>query len=290
MALSIGNRLITIIALFTSCAAFVPKHFSRAKLQSSTQVALTEQEAWFKRSGAWDDKDLDTLLEANRKWVAKKTAENPKLFEQDMQMPHNPKIMWVGCSDARVPANELINEPPGNVFVTRNIANSVISTDCNTMSVLQYAVDYLKVKHIVVCGHYECGGVKASLSVFDHKAPLENWIKGIRDVARMHDNELSKKSDFDSKFRRMVELNAQEQAKNLLKTSTVQNRRLATARQMAAGDPDIEFVEPQVHAFVYDPLNGILKKLDVDYSQLGGELKAYSVLDPAVAIEAGIMR
>jgi carbonic anhydrase len=279
MAISIVIRLAVIAALFVSIAAFIPRKLATNSLISTSRVAASDADAWFKRKGPWDSKGLDTLIDANKAWAARKKIENPKLFQEDLKQPHNPKILWIGCSDARVPANELINEPPGNIFVTRNIANNVISTDFNLMSVLQYAVDYLKVKHVVVCGHYECGGVKASLSTFDHQAPLENWIKNIRDVARMHEGTLSTYSDFNDKFRKMVELNAQEQALNILKTNIVQQRRLETARMMASGDPDVKFVEPQVHAFTYDPLTGVLNKLPIEFGKKVEDLAPYSVIE-----------
>ena len=113
------------------------------------------------------------------------SQENPNYFEYN-KIGHAPKILWIGCSDARVPANDIIGEAPGNVFVHRNIANQVVNTDFNCMSVIQYAVEVLKVKHIIVCGHYDCGGIKASLELIDHKSPLENWLRNIRDTTRLH--------------------------------------------------------------------------------------------------------
>jgi len=149
---------------------------------------------YFNRPGPWDDKELNSLLSANKKWRERVLTKVPDYFEYN-KLGHSPKILWIGCSDARVPANEIIGEPSGSVFVHRNIANQVVSTDMNIMSVIQYAVSVLKVKHIIVCGHYDCGGVKASLEHVDHLPPLENWLRNIRDTYRLHMDELSSITD-----------------------------------------------------------------------------------------------
>ena len=121
---------------------------------------------FFNRPGPWDDPSLLTLMNANKTWRERVLTERPGFFDE-MKRGHAPKILWIGCSDARVPANEIIGQPPGSVFVHRNIANQVINTDFNCSAVIQYAVGVLKVKHIIVCGHYDCGGVKASLEAQD---------------------------------------------------------------------------------------------------------------------------
>lgn len=165
---------------------------------------------YFNRAGPWDDKNLNTLLSANKKWAKKMVLEQPGFFEE-IKRGHAPKILWIGCSDARVPANEIIGQPPGAVFVHRNVANMVVNTDFNCMSVIQYAVDVLQVKHIIVCGHYDCGGVKAALCNVDHKSPLENWLRNIRDTYRLHRVELNGIDDLTTRQRRLVELNVIEQ-------------------------------------------------------------------------------
>lgn len=171
------------------------KHLTRGVLAMTDQPALNfstgavDRDAWLSRKGVWDDKDLGTLMNANNVWRERMKTANPNFFEYN-KMGHDPKILWIGCSDARVPANEIIGEPAGSVFVHRNIANQVVSTDFNAMSVIQYAVQYLKVKHVIVCGHYDCGGVKAALTNLDHGAPLENWVRHIRDTCRLHQKEL----------------------------------------------------------------------------------------------------
>ena len=143
------------------------------------------KDTYFNRPGPWDEKDLDSLMGANKAWISRMVTEQPDFFEE-IRKGHAPKILWIGCSDARVPANEIIGRPPGDIFVHRNIANQVVNTDFNCMSVIQYAVDVLKVKHIMVCGHYDCGGVKAALENTDHRSPLENWLRHIRDTYRLH--------------------------------------------------------------------------------------------------------
>jgi len=142
-----------------------------------------------------------------------------------------------------VPANEIIGEPPGSVFVHRNIANQVISTDFNCSAVIQYAVSVLKVKHIIVCGHYDCGGVKASLEAQDFQAPLCNWLRNVRDTYRLHRDELNKLPDLRSRQRRLVELNVIEQCVNLLKTSTVQQARVQSRRQKVIAGSGVTFTE-----------------------------------------------
>jgi carbonic anhydrase len=135
-------------------------------------------------------------------------------------------------SDARVPANEIIGEHPGSVFVHRNIANQVVGTDVNCLSVIQYAVDVLKVKHIIVCGHYDCGGVRAATELIDHGSPLENWLRQIRDTYRIHKKELDKIGDMTMRRRRLVELNVIEQCLNIYKTAVVQKHRIESYQQI----------------------------------------------------------
>jgi len=133
----------------------------------------------------WDDQNLDSLLAANKKWAARMQVINPGIFEQNKK-GHFPQLLWIGCSDARVAANEIFRTPPGSVFVHRNIANMVLNGDFNSNSIIQYAVDVLKVRHIIVCGHYDCGGVKASLTNLEFKSPLQSWLKNLRDIIRLH--------------------------------------------------------------------------------------------------------
>lgn len=222
-------------------------------------------EDYFRRPGVWDEKNLDSLQNANKEWARRMIANQPSFFE-DHKKGHAPKILWIGCSDARVPANEMIGEPPGSVFVHRNIANMVVNTDFNCMSVIQYAVDVLQVKHIIVCGHYDCGGIKAALQNSDHRSPLENWLRNIRDTYRLHKDELNDIQDGRLRQRRLVELNVIEQCLNIFKTAVVQRRRVKTHLEAKAGDnPYVKFSEPRVHAFVYEPTTGQARKLAVDF-------------------------
>jgi carbonic anhydrase len=170
----------------------------------------TVPEDYLNRPGPWDEEDLGSLLQANKRWAKRMHEAQPQFFE-DIKKGHAPKILWIGCSDARVPANEIIGEPPGSVFIHRNIANMVVNIDFNCMSAIQYAVDVLKVKHIIICGHYDCGGVRAALTLKDHKPPLENWLRNIRDSYRIHRHELNAIEDPIARQRRMVEINVVEQ-------------------------------------------------------------------------------
>ena len=173
-------------------------------------------------------------MQANRNWADRMRSQQPEFF-RELKKGHAPKILWIGCSDARVPANEIIGEPPGSVFVHRNIANQVINTDFNCMSVIQYAVSVLKVKHIIICGHYDCGGVKASLEPADFRSPLCNWLRNIRDTYRLHREELNSFSDLQSRQRRLVELNVIEQCVNIMKTAVVQRTRVETRKLKGEG-------------------------------------------------------
>ncbi len=188
------------------------------------------------------------LLENNKKWVAESLEKDPLFFER-LANGQQPPLLWIGCSDSRVPANEIIGAMPGEVFVHRNIANMVIHTDMSMLSVLDYAVNVLKVKHIIVCGHYGCGGVKAALG----NQPIgliDNWIRHIKDVYRFHSTELNAIVDEEAKFRRFVEVNVQEQVLDLAKTSILQS---------AWNDK-----QPlEIHGWVYDVKDGIVKDLGV---------------------------
>ena len=188
------------------------------------------------------------LLENNKKWVAESLEKDPLFFER-LANGQQPPLLWIGCSDSRVPANEIIGAVPGEVFVHRNIANMVIHTDMSMLSVLDYAVNVLKVKHIIVCGHYGCGGVKAALG----NQPIgliDNWIRHIKDVYRFHANELNAIVDEEAKFRRFVEVNVQEQVLDLAKTSILQ----------AAWNDEQQI---EIHGWVYDVKDGIVKDLGV---------------------------
>lgn len=189
------------------------------------------------------------LLENNKKWVSSKLEIDPEYF-QKLANGQQPPLLWIGCADSRVPANEIIGAQPGEVFVHRNIANMVVHSDMNMLSVLDYAVNVLKVKHIIVCGHYGCGGVKAAMGS-DAIGLIDNWIRHIKDVYRFHHKELNKIEDESDRFNRFVELNVVEQVHDLAKTSIVQN----AWRNMQ---------ELSIHGWVYGVGSGVIKDLGVN--------------------------
>jgi len=160
------------------------------------------------------------ILENNKKWVESCLATDPNCF-QDLAKGQTPPLLWIGCSDSRVPANEIIGAKPGEVFVHRNIANMVVHSDMNMLSVLDYAVNVLKVKHVLVCGHYGCGGIKAAMGN-DSIGIIDNWIRHIKDVYRLHNSYLDSIEDETERFNTFVELNVKEQVFDLAKTSIVQ--------------------------------------------------------------------
>jgi carbonic anhydrase len=204
--------------------------------------------------------DIADFMEGNRRWV----EENEEWFKLHGHKKQEPKCLWIGCSDARVPANQVIGQPVGAVFVHRNIANLVVSADMNIKSVIQYAVSVLKVPHIIVCGHYDCGGVKAAMAKtpLDSNAlgsPIEDWLHNIRDVSRLHSDELEAITDPDLKHRRLVELNVIEQCLNIFKLGVVQRRRLMTSQVAGA------WAQPRVHGLVYCTETGRLINLAHDF-------------------------
>ena len=188
------------------------------------------------------------LLQNNKNWVRSKLDQDPDYFKR-LSLGQSPPILWIGCADSRVPANEIIGANPGEVFVHRNIANMVVHSDMNMLSVLDYAVNVLKVKHIIVCGHYGCGGVQAAMTN-KHIGLIDNWIRHIKDVYRFHQDELNAIENETERFNRFVELNVVEQVLDLAKTSIVQ-----TAWE---GGQQVH-----VHGWVYGIHDGIIKDLDI---------------------------
>jgi carbonic anhydrase len=160
------------------------------------------------------------IIDNNKQWVESRLAIDKEYF-RDLAKGQQPPLLWIGCSDSRVPANEIIGAKPGEVFVHRNIANMVIHSDMNMLSVLDYAVNVLKVKHVIVCGHYGCGGVKAAMGN-QSIGLIDNWIRHIKDVYRLHEDYLNSFEDEEERFNKFVEINVQEQVFDLAKTSIVQ--------------------------------------------------------------------
>jgi carbonic anhydrase len=192
--------------------------------------------------------DISKLFERNRLWADRIKEINPDYFSKLSEQQH-PEFLWIGCADSRVPANQIVDLPPGEVFVHRNIANVVVPSDLNCLSVIQYAVEVLGVKHIIVCGHYGCGGVAASMEDKDHGL-IDNWLHHIKDVHRHHEEELTAIEDDATRLDRLCELNVIEQTNNVCNTTIVKN-----AWKRGA--------ELSVHGLVYSLKNGVLKDLMV---------------------------
>jgi carbonic anhydrase len=191
-------------------------------------------------------KSYEKLLLENKAWAQEKLMDDPEYFKRLVDI-QSPEFLWIGCSDSRVPANEITGTQPGEIFVHRNIANMVVNTDLNLLSVLQYAVEALQVKHIIVCGHYGCGGVKAAMT--NHNMGIINkWLRNIKDVHRFHREEVDAIEDENLRLNRMIELNVMEQVMNLAKTSIVQKSWKQNNR-------------PDIHGWVYDLHDGIIKSV-----------------------------
>lgn len=190
-------------------------------------------------------KDYQNLLDANHQWAKAKTTADPDFFNRLSRL-QTPEFLWIGCSDSRVPADQITGTQPGEIFVHRNVANLVVNTDVNLLSVLDYAVNHLKIKHVIVCGHYGCGGIKAAMSHEDFKLALNMWLRNIKDVYRFHRNELDAISDEHKRTDRLVELNVKEQVMNLAKTSIIQRAWKNESR-------------PDLHGWVYGLKDGLIK-------------------------------
>jgi carbonic anhydrase len=189
-------------------------------------------------------KSYEKLLLENKAWATEKVADDPDFFNRLAHL-QTPDFLWIGCSDSRVPANEITGTQPGEIFVHRNVANMVVHTDLNLLTVLDFAVNHLKVKHVIVCGHYGCGGVKASMTKHNFGI-INKWLRNIKDVYRFHREELEKIKDEENRADRLVELNVKEQVLNLAKTSIVQKAWVHDQR-------------PHLHGWVYGLKDGLIK-------------------------------
>jgi carbonic anhydrase len=196
-------------------------------------------------------KSYEKLLDNNKSWVTEQLVLDPQYFEK-LAQGQTPEYLWIGCSDSRVPANTITGTNPGEMFVHRNIANMVVHSDMNMLSVLSYAVEVLKVKHIIVCGHYGCGGVNAAMGN-KQIGLIDNWLRHIKDVYRYHHKELDAIENMEQRARRFVEVNVMEQVHDLGKTSIVQN---AWKNKQPL----------HIHGWVYDINDGIIKDLDVTFT------------------------
>ncbi|KGO78760.1 carbonic anhydrase [Flavobacterium beibuense] len=196
--------------------------------------------------------DIKKVFDNNKEWIAKQLKNSPSYFDS-LAKGQSPEILYIGCADSRVTAEEIMGLEPGDVFVHRNIANMVPNSDLNVMSVINYAVDFLKVNHVVVCGHYNCGGVKAAMESAD-LGILNPWLRNVRDVYRLHKAELNAIEDEDKRYDRLVELNVQEQCINVIKTAEVQ--RAINNRNLT------------VHGWIFDLRTGNLVDLKIDFQAI----------------------
>jgi len=201
---------------------------------------------------------IEKLLLENKAWAAEIKADDPEYFERLAHL-QTPQFLWIGCSDSRVPADKITGTQPGEIFVHRNIANLVINTDVNVLSVLDYAVNHLKVNHVIVCGHYGCGGIKAALTNHDYKFLLNMWLRNIKDVYRIYSEELEAIPDLEARTNRLAELNVKEQVMHLAKTSIIQRAWRNEKR-------------PQLHGWVYGLKDGLIKSVF--------EMDSRSAVDP----------
>ena len=207
----------------------------------------------------------DSLKANNRRWAERMVAGDPDFFRR-LERQQTPRYLWIGCSDSRVPAEEVTGVEPGELFVHRNIANLVVHTDFNMLSVVQYAVEVLKVKHIIVCGHYGCGGVRAALSR-QHLGLINKWLRHIKDIYRLHATELDAIPDDDQRYNRLIELNVYEQVHHLAELSFVQ---LAWKKEQ----------RPTLHGWIYDLHTGYLKQIaKVDPGHLPHDIFVYEFPD-----------
>lgn len=187
------------------------------------------------------------LLLENKAWANQRLIDDPQYFKRLAEI-QSPEFLWIGCSDSRVPADKITGTQPGEIFVHRNIANMVVNTDVNVLSVVEYAVNHLKVKHIIVCGHYGCGGIKAAMGNHDYKQVLNMWLRNIKDVYRLHKKELDAIENEDLRADRLCELNVKEQVMDLAKTSIVQRAWKQEQR-------------PHLHGWVYGLKDGIINPI-----------------------------
>ncbi|HEY0434237.1 MAG TPA: carbonic anhydrase [Chitinophagaceae bacterium] len=203
----------------------------------------------------------EKLLRDNKAWATAQVEKDPHYFERLVHL-QTPEILWIGCSDSRVPANQITGTEPGEIFVHRNVGNLVVNTDVNVLAVLDFAVTHLKVRHVIVCGHYGCGGIMAASTNDDFKPVLNMWLRNIKDVMRHHRDELDAITDAGRKTNRLVELNVCEQVNNLAKTTIIQRCWQREHR-------------PDLHGWVYDLKDGIIKPVY--------EMRAGTPIDPIYA-------
>ncbi|KAK8108744.1 carbonic anhydrase [Apiospora sp. TS-2023a] len=263
--------------LTSAAAAFAPRYYCSSSKDSSPSSSPSPPAPSSHKDSAWrkmaDEKaiphylkqDHDRVFDHNRAWAAAQEQRDPGYFAK-LSEGQTPDYLWIGCSDSRIPAEQIAGLAPGEAFVHRNIANLVPNNDLNVMAVLDYAVRHLHVKHIVVCGHYGCGGVKAAMTPKD-LGILNPWLRNIRDVYRLHEEELDTIKDEEARYNRLVELNVVEQCRNVVKMAAVQ--------QSYA-----ENTYPIVHGWVFGFHDGLLKDLNVDFESMLAKIqKIYNLTD-----------
>ncbi|MDY9918861.1 MAG: carbonic anhydrase [Proteiniphilum sp.] len=214
-----------------------------------------------------DQEKYDRIFEANRKWIEKNKIENPGLFEL-LAAEQHPDFLYIGCSDSRVHPDQVMGLKPGEVFIHRNIANMVNSIDLNALSVINYGVEHLKVKYIIICGHYGCGGIQAAMGNLDYGI-LNPWLRSIRDVYRLHQTELNAIEDTEARYRRFVEINIYEQCRNVLKMAEVQKSYYKNGYPKVAGWV-FDIADARLHDLHFD-FEGELEKIREIYD-ITGEL------------------
>lgn len=195
---------------------------------------------------------LDKLLHNNRSWAADRIQRDPSFFTR-LARQQAPEFLWIGCADSRVPANEIVGLDPGELFVHRNVANVVVHTDLNCLSVLQFAIDVLEIKHVIVCGHYGCGGIRAAMEKDSHGL-IDNWLRHVQDVARAHEVKLNSIPDFDARVDKLCELNVIDQVQNVARTTVVQD---AWRRGH----------DVQLHGWIYGLKDGLITDLGFQISK-----------------------
>lgn len=236
---------------FVQCTNSIPKGVTSTSIKSTTDKVEKEKSIWSM------DSPLEHLFENNKRWVRESVEKDPEVFTR-LKDAQQPKYLYIGCSDSRVPAQNMLGLQAGELFVIRNVANLCINSDFSLLSVLLFSVEVLQVTDIIVCGHYGCGGVKAAMQNKDHGL-LEHWLHHIRNVQRLHKSELVQIPDEDQRHRRLVELNVQEACLNLFSNPIVQKKQAMDS-------------QPRIHGWVYDIATGYVKDLKIDFKS---EIKKY---------------
>ena len=250
--------------------AFLASLFRKVSVRGPKLVLAKSFATW-----KIDESSVDELLDANKAWRERAAQEDPDFFP-NLAAGQKPDFFYIGCADARVAVTSLIGIDKRQLFVHRNVANLVISTDTNVMAALTFAIEHLKIPDILVIGHYDCGGVHAAMKKQRYGPILDAWLQNIRDVYRLHRDELNSIHDTEKRHRRLVELNIVEQCLNLYKTSVVQQARLNSFH-----DPNEELITPQIHPLVFDPATGVVSKLPMDPRKEVSEFRdIYDLFDP----------